>query len=1489
MNDTQKRIRKYKEMLPHLKEKVAAVSVLLAMSATMLTTVSFAWLTLSKSPEVSDVATSIAANGNLEIALVGAEGKIPSLSEVGDSNKSLIERNITWGNLVNLSDPNYGLDNLVLRPAQLNTAGLLTNPLYGAEYDKDGRVIKLNSDFGFATWVPSDGVKPGQFVASEDYGVRAISSVTYDYQGQSAVFNSLLKEAGDANLLAVSTYTSLASNTNYMQSLATMMGLYMTARMNPDEASLNNPECDVKDIQNLRDMYSLFLDCFYYEADAIAKLVNVHRFLKYGESFTPCTREEVIAAKNDAGLRALIGSTNSSEIVVTRFSEFIKDYNTISSDLEKLKEISESGSALTWKDSGLNNIVNNLVNVGACTIGADNTPISSIGASNAMGYLSGTQEARITNGILYRFEERTGGYIDVKSLSISAKVKRMGITVPATVKANVQTTASRDYNIYTQDLNTVKNKNNGNFVGGNMVANDTYGLAVDLWVRTNAAGSYLTLQGNVLTDTQIVRAMGKDENGNDVELYTLTLNLQTEEGTTEESYDAYKIGNTWYHAQTHRDLTEDLASEIVVSYSSTEKMEEITTVIGYEGENRVWDESVGLSVNSTTQGSGSCYVYYADTPEDQERSLKLLAGMKVVFVSEDGKRLATAEMDTAHFYAQNGKVIVPLVLSSDSMVIGYDTEGNPIYAIASLEQNVATRITAIIYLDGTLLSNEDVLSSADIQGKLNIQFGSSAKLNSLNNEKLEGEEIHVSAAITGKTQFDYGLDDDLTTQLAVTVLGSEPQRVTAFFVRAINTTQGSREEEMVFTYNSNTGKWETNYTFKSPGNYILRSVQLDGVDYDLDNAELPKVTIEGFNIGSLTWDVSLGDYVEVKTANTSVSTNLQMTFASHDIDKMPKTVEGRFIHSEDKSAVSVKFTYNATQDRWEGKANFLKSGNYVMEYVVLDGEYTSLPASMVKTIKINLGMKVEVYTTSPHTFKYLPGGDEWADNMENLYMRIRILDDTGAEMQGWDGVQLYYRRKGSTKNGLDVNLKWNSSTKYYEGVFSSEPGVFEFSRVEVYIGDTVSVISRADTSPVFTIMSPEPPSYDSVQYSGYQYSPEGKASVNVLIKQSSAASVKAYFKNLNTGEVLSSDGNGYATEDDEATYIWNFVVPKDNDGNQDGKWQLMYVELADVYDASGMIYTEEAPMVMDLENKNIITTVLQTIVATFGDKLSKEYGKDANGNVTGAFMQSYNIEGMNVTITDGSGNAIKLDEFGISVKDVVLTFTYTNGSSQEKGGYTSSSLTNATSGATISIPLADSGDGKKFVQSETKQIVYAGEYTATLSFKVGNNVASGYSVSGMPTMTVWSVAPNVKITAAQYSNKSGGTSTITDGTSTTVYYKEGTEKSCGVTYYNYTPADVTITLSGYGNANSARLVFTTSNSDGKVHLYEESQKDDGTSTNQYTWSGNGTCKRYMGYWESKTGTDDKTPAGTLTATTLVLTYGGMDFNVAVNIIINNPS
>ena len=153
MKSTQKNITEYESKLPHFREKLIAAALLFVITAGMLATTTFAWVSLSLNPQVSNVNTSIASNGNLEIALAqGTSSSIssPGSSKVGDSTLDNYLRNVTWGNLINLNDSSYGLKNLVLRPALLNEANLIERPLYGPVYDGSGRVVDMNTNFGYS-------------------------------------------------------------------------------------------------------------------------------------------------------------------------------------------------------------------------------------------------------------------------------------------------------------------------------------------------------------------------------------------------------------------------------------------------------------------------------------------------------------------------------------------------------------------------------------------------------------------------------------------------------------------------------------------------------------------------------------------------------------------------------------------------------------------------------------------------------------------------------------------------------------------------------------------------------------------------------------------------------------------------------------------------------------------------------------------------------------------------------------------------------------------------------------------------------------------------------------------------------------------------------------------------------------------------------------------------------------------------------------------
>lgn len=1499
MKGSKERIIEYTKALGHLKEKVFAVALLFAVSVIMMVSVSFAWLALSNNPEVSGVTTSIAGNGNLEIALV--EGELSSVttpdeSKIGDSDKELLMRNITWGNLINLSDPAYGLDNLILRPARLNESSLDISPLYGAEYTEDGRISKLNSNFSFATWKPSDvpGL-PGEFVLSNKLGVRAITSTKTAESNTYQYYLQVEKEYAEGlNLEAGNMYLAITGDAAYMEALAYIMGTYMTSNMNQGQGDVNltNPTVDKEHMETLRDMFAAFINVMNKEADALAALANLQLYIKNGgyneaNPYVQYTAESLIADVNNL---------NSKGIHISNFSQFISDLETLKLNHQKLVDICNLGT-IKWEDQDIKSIINSLVNVGSCTV--DGTKVSSIGASAALNLNNKSCETIITNGILQRFEQRTGikmyvgpEYNGGKGLLVTAKGKRLGMTMDGKIYAKISTDATAPF-LFPTDIANALSKN----TGGTAVlqANDTFGLAVDLWVRTNQPNSYLTLQGNVLTKTEEVRSKGISKNGDEVELYTIeyTVEIENENGDKEVvdvTDDLYKIEEDgvekWYRLSSHAEVT----TEELNGKTPLPKYEEVVTVIGYEGDNRVWDGSVGLSVNSTTQGSGSCYVYYADSPEDQARSLELLKYLNVAFVNEK-QLLATAVMDTERFYADNGKVIVPLVLRSDSINLGEDYTGITKYAITALEKNVPTRITAIVYLDGTDLHNDDVLAAADIQGQLNIQFGTADALIPIKNESLMNKEIVVSASVS-KNSFNYdesSSDKPMTTVVSINVSGAQPKSVTAFFIRSINSSQGSREIPMTFLpVEGVEGQWTSEYTFSYPGNYILRSVRLDGVEYDL--SDRPVVTVSGFTIKSVTW-AEESNYTSIMTAGRSESIELNVEFASNDPNKMPKTVQGRFLREEDGTVASINFTYNTVTNIWTGNATFVTSGEYTLQYLLLNGEYVELAENMRKHVSVYLGMKVRIYTDSPIDFKLVPS--QMTENMKNLKMNVVIEDDTDKEMTYLDAtkeVKLTYRLNTSNAKKTEIPLTWNPMTNYYEGTFHSMsfgPGIFIFDKVSVGEDNIINAL----TSPKFTIRSPEPPSYYRCDVSENQFAPNQNAMFNVDIAYSSTAKASATIAQTNDNgdiiklyeNIVGVMGTDFEGENGVPVNTWLFTIPTASSGTQDGYWKLISVNVWDVPDAQGVYYTQDNPLVFNLSEHNISTRVVATVNIIFASGQDKEFN--------GAFMATHTISGITVDIYDFEGKAIA------GIANVKLKYTY-GGESRQYGGYTSDAIEFDDK----DVILASDDSGIKFTQTEAFNVQYAGTYTPIeFSFNVVGAAPFIYTKDNenmpdnVPSFTVSSTVPSATITAISPTgtfdvDKSGigsghASSTVPawDGTNATVYFKcnrSGSGSTCDPYRHNYARPSVTIKLAGIGQATQAELSFGSG-----VHIYNGT-----TQTTGYTWTADGACSRNIGYYRSRTAAnDDKTAAGTLTANTLVLKYEGDAFNFAIpTITIYNP-
>ena len=135
-----------------IKSKLVAAIAMLMVSCIMVVSSTYAWFTLSTAPEVTGISTAIGANGNLEMSLLPGfngentyESVADALKAIGNAtgNQTTVQKNTTWGNLVDLSDDSYGLNQISLYPSKLGLSeGKLADYYLGTpQYGADGRFM----------------------------------------------------------------------------------------------------------------------------------------------------------------------------------------------------------------------------------------------------------------------------------------------------------------------------------------------------------------------------------------------------------------------------------------------------------------------------------------------------------------------------------------------------------------------------------------------------------------------------------------------------------------------------------------------------------------------------------------------------------------------------------------------------------------------------------------------------------------------------------------------------------------------------------------------------------------------------------------------------------------------------------------------------------------------------------------------------------------------------------------------------------------------------------------------------------------------------------------------------------------------------------------------------------------------------------------------------------------------------------------------------
>lgn len=1299
--DTARRIALYHAQLPHLKEKLGVAALGLVIAALVSVSATFAWITLSRAPEVTAIDTTLSANGALEIAL--NRGETPEDADIDESaavDEALTAANIRWGNLINLNDPSYGIADLTLRPAQLNTAALTTNPFWSAVYGQDGRITELDSRYIYTRYSEDDKI----FVATDgnkDYGVRAISSYKAQTTGETAsAYEVKYKAVMAAHTEVNQYYMNSVTSAENVGSLGDALGTYLQSKVNekgygyhrdPSKDSANL-EMTPNQVQTLLNMFSGLQTAMEKEKTALVALANLQQYIyaqqeQYKEPYPELTWENIAAGAETYDIAGKDHKTGKDvthpreAVALTNLKKFISDAGAVDSDVAHLRELVEkTKQGQKVYSNEINDQVLHICNGrdvildGQTVDQALKDPVKTV-----LKMTGGTLPVVIGSGILRDFEQMAvdPAYRLPYGKDWSARRNRAPVHVEVYIKvgdawvidmtACLSTNASggshfmADYGKISPELE-----------GGDRVAQDTYGMAVDFWLRSNAEKTYLTLEGAVVKD------------------------------------------------------------------------EETNTVLSFDGVNRVWNTTNDaiLTTASTTQGGGSCYTYYADSPEELQRSLRLLGSMKVAFMNtQSGVLLATAVMDTENYYALNGRVTVPLVLSTvDSMTVPGETPDTPENpetpdtpetpaapgegetggetgsetqlrrAITVLYADREENLTAILYLDGANLTNQDVLSSGDIKGQLNLQFGSSEPLSTLGDSDLEMATRYVTAEVY-PSKFTYEPNTDMTAQVKIHVTGGQPEKMTGFFVREINAQQGTRQlPEMTFTQEKDGDKtihWTASHKFNTPGTYYLHYVRMDGVDYRV--AEPAKVVVSGFTVNSVTWD-GMNNEKTYYTVDGSYQESVTAKVSFTDPTLRPQRLQAVFTHT-DGNSVYAELHSDGSGETWTGSGSFTTSGTYTLRYLMVDGMAYDIGES-TKTLHLYLGLsaKVSQGLDSPLTEDY----DK--DNPTKVYTRrlqVWIRDNAGNPLEGLKDATITYRPGTSASGAITAKLTPGSAGYYTAELPIVNPGRYVFDSIDT--GGSGTIRTLTEEAPVFTIIPPAPPQYDessvnSLNVEGVQYALlEQTAYITpIRIQNSGAVHLEAVVYNSVTQEyyTLSRDNGLTYAADNGGTWTLQLPAYETKNGQQrvDGVWQLVCLKLSNCYDGTDKVVLRDAanPIVWlgntqeaeGYKAKNGLTAdktfdfsrLSTEVISTV--QVNMEPGATALGSKTAAFMTQHKVAdlGIAVTLRDYKGDIIPADK----LTGATLHISYTANEDANTYGYAVRKDANRS----YDIPLQRGEDGR---------------------------------------------------------------------------------------------------------------------------------------------------------------------------------------------------
>lgn len=725
MTKTESRRRKV-AMPFDIRKKFAAAICMLLIAAIMMISSSYAWFTLSTAPEVTGITTSIGANGNLEIALLNKDSFISSasdlgiISNVGDSmettNKSKTEANVTWGNLVDLSDVSYGLGNVILNPAALNitnptatnTAYTLGNAMLKApSYGSDGRVIKVDKDTTTGKWNSGNSA----FIVSdysENAGVRAIGDSAGITLRMSSYRNAVAGLSTNITSMKNAARGSLVDNGDDLG-----LVLVKVAAKSGQTDSITFSKADVLVFKAVLDDLS--------EANSFAAVAirNAVKAVKLGASNTDnLSDDEVSTLLTNIDNTAIdeLGTTFFGENVPAWLTSAITHYNTVNTEIANVTgsydalNVDTAGEDDTFTYTQVSPLIDGLINTEYVTVAGYSVSDESARSQIISAVLSSNEPIAIVmnagSGIYYDIAVLAGNYT-ASPLEVTVVPSELGLgdgltssmTDPITLTASMSTAATS-----TADLENALSAANSagtpqSSTGGATSLDDTYGYALDFGFRTNASSAKLLLQQN-----GIQRVYNTE---NKVSDNSLTQGAG--------SYMQFKSTNI---ATFGLDDVKALMSAIRIVFAIP-TVDTASNTVSYEII-AVAAPQITVTYNNNgtrTVEGGTASASVANGENDTITSVLALYNFTVEEIA-----------DTNH------EVKVTLTTKKTT---GEGENAADDVVLTTLEQNIAKKITAIVYLDGDVVDNTMVANAkTSMTGTLNLQFATDADLVPMDNSAL---------------------------------------------------------------------------------------------------------------------------------------------------------------------------------------------------------------------------------------------------------------------------------------------------------------------------------------------------------------------------------------------------------------------------------------------------------------------------------------------------------------------------------------------------------------------------------------------------------------------------------------------------------------------------------------------------------------------------------------------------------------------------------